>query len=206
MLAERARDAGLHVSFFSFPLYDGNPFSGAVSSYLNGAFGTVDEVHPELAGLLYACDRFHAQPALTSALARDDLVVCDRYVPSNLAHQGAKLNGPARTALVDWLLDVEYGEFGLPQPDLVVLIDIAPDVARERVQRKAPRAYTDLSHDIHEAALEYLETVRAMFLDIATSQPQSWYRVSATDNEGRLREVSEMSEEIWDAVCRLLPH
>src|SRR5690348_5943136 len=77
-LVDRAVAAGYAARLFSFPLYDGNPFSDAVSAYLNGAFGGVEEVHPELAGLLYACDRFHALPALAAALASHDLVVCDR--------------------------------------------------------------------------------------------------------------------------------
>src|SRR3954454_11151225 len=103
LLAETARTAGRRVASFSFPLYDENPFSVAVSDYLNGVFGTVDEVHPELAGLLYACDRFHARPSLEVALAGNDLLVCDRYVASNAAHQGAKLQGNERLRLLDWL-------------------------------------------------------------------------------------------------------
>jgi len=59
-LAESAAAGGYRVASFSFPLYDGNPFSRAVADYLNGEFGSADEVHPELAAMLYAGDRFHA--------------------------------------------------------------------------------------------------------------------------------------------------
>src|SRR5438552_15172430 len=99
-LAETAAGHGRRVASFSFPLYDGNPFSRAVADYLNGEFGGADEVHPELAALLYAGDRFHARPRLLEALAVSDLVVCDRYVASNAAHQGAKLSGDARRRLL----------------------------------------------------------------------------------------------------------
>src|SRR6476469_2021664 len=100
-LAERARDHGRTVAELSFPTYDDNPFSRAVADYLNGEFGAADEVHPELAAMLYAGDRFHARPRLVAALAENDLVVCDRYVGSNAAHQGAKLEGAARDRLLD---------------------------------------------------------------------------------------------------------
>src|SRR6202795_1140800 len=104
--ARLAKTAGTHgrsVASFSFPLYDANPFSRAVADYLNGEFGSADEGHPELAAMLYAGDRFHARPPLVAALAENDLVSCDRYVGSNAAHQGAKLQGAARERLLDWL-------------------------------------------------------------------------------------------------------
>src|SRR5581483_2185410 len=108
-LAGRARAAGRSVSTLSFPTYDGNPFAEAIAGYLNGDFGSADEVHPELAALLYAADRFHAKPLLLDALASNDLVVLDRYVASNAAHQGAKLHGEERRRLLDWLDAVEFG-------------------------------------------------------------------------------------------------
>ena len=67
-LRETALGRGYSVASFSFPLYDDNPFSRAIADYLNGEFGAADEVHPELAGLLYAGDRFHARPRLLAAL------------------------------------------------------------------------------------------------------------------------------------------
>src|SRR5581483_5753601 len=132
-LAERAADRGHSVASFSFPMYDGNPFSSAVADYLNGEFGSAEEVHPELAAMLYAGDRFHARPRLVEAVATHDLVVCDRYVGSNAAHQGAKLRGAARARLLDWLEEVEYGEFALPRADLVVLLDAPVALARKLV-------------------------------------------------------------------------
>ena len=135
-LAETAAERGRRVASFSFPLYDDNPFSRAVADYLNGEFGTADEVHPELAALLYAGDRFHARPRIVSALQENDLVVCDRYVASNQAHQGGKLTGEARRRLLDWLEEVEYGEFALPRPQLVILLDAPVALARRLVGRK----------------------------------------------------------------------
>ncbi len=202
MLVDAARAAGRRASLFSFPLYDGNPFSTAVADYLNGAFGTVDEVHPELAGLLYACDRFHARPALEDALGENDLVVCDRFVPSNLAHQGAKLEGEARSKLLAWLLSVEYGEFGLPRPDLVVLLDLELSVARGLVGKKPPRSYTAMVEDIHESAELYLASARAVYRRFAEADP-TWRTVAVSGAQG-LRDPDEIAADVWTAVSRLL--
>jgi dTMP kinase len=201
-VAENAAARGHSVASFSFPLYDGNPFSRAIADYLNGEFGSADDVHPELAGLLYACDRFHARPRLLEALAESDLVVCDRYVASNAAHQGAKLSGEARTRLLDWLEEVEYGELGLPRPQLVVLLDAPITLARELVGRKAARGYTTLEADIHEADAGHSGATREVYLELA--RREGWRVVTTADETGAPRGVDEIADEVWHAVEPLL--
>jgi dTMP kinase len=197
-LAERARAAGLSVATLSFPTYDGNPFADAIADYLNGAFGTADEVHPELAALLYAADRFHARQRLVDAIAAHDLVICDRYVASNAAHQGAKLQGADRRRLLDWLDAVEYGEFSLPRPDVVVLLDTPVGVARTLVSRKGVRGYTTLEADIHEADAEHTRATRDVYLELA--ERGGWRVVTTADEDGALRDVDAIADEIWESV------
>jgi dTMP kinase len=201
-LAETAAAAGHRVASFSFPLYDGNPFSRAVADYLNGEFGSADEVHPELAAMLYAGDRFHARPQLVAALADNDLVVCDRYVGSNAAHQGAKLQGEARERLLAWLEEVEYGEFALPRPELVVLLDAPVALARQLVGRKAARGYTTLEADIHEADAAHSAATREVYLELA--RRQGWRVVVTGDAGGSPRKVDDVGDEVWSVVEPLL--
>jgi dTMP kinase len=201
-LAKTAAAAGHRVASFSFPLYDGNPFSRAVADYLNGEFGSADEVHPELAAMLYAGDRFHARPRLVAALAENDLVVCDRYVGSNAAHQGAKLEGEARERLLAWLEEVEYGEFELPRPDLVVLLDAPVALARQLVGRKAAREYTTLEADIHEADAGHSGATRELYLELG--RRNGWRIVSTEGEDGEPRDVGEVGAEVWSAVEPLL--
>ena len=197
-LADRARAAGRTVASFSFPTYDGNPFANAVSGYLNGEFGSADEVHPELASLLYAADRFHAKPRIVEAIAAHDLVILDRYVASNAAHQGAKLQGDRRRRLLDWLELVEYAEFALPRPDLVILLDTPVAVARTLVARKGERGYTTLEADIHEADAEHTRATRDVYLELA--ERGNWTIVSTVGDDGELRDVDAIADEIWEHV------
>jgi dTMP kinase len=201
-LAETAGANGFSVASFSFPLYDDNPFSRAVADYLNGEFGAADEVHPELAALLYAGDRYHARPQIVQALVENDLVVCDRYVASNAAHQGAKLAGEERRRLLDWLEEVEYGEFALPRPQLVVLLDAPVALARELVARKAARGYTTLEADIHEADAAHSRATREVYLELA--ERGGWHVVRAEGEDGEPRAVDEIAGEVWAAVEPLL--
>jgi dTMP kinase len=197
-LAERARAAGRSVAELSFPTYDGNPFAEAIAGYLNGDFGSADEVHPELAALLYAADRFHARPRLVQALETHDLVICDRYVASNAAHQGAKLEGEERRRLLHWLDGVEYGEFGLPRPDLVVLLDTPVALARSLVARKGARGYTTLEADIHEADAAHTAATREVYLELA--ERGNWRVVSTANEDGELRDVDEIADEVWESI------
>ena len=201
-LAETAAAHGYRVASFSFPLYDDNPFSRAIGAYLNGEYGGLDEVHPALSALLYACDRYHARPQLVAALEECDLVVCDRYVASNAAHQGAKLTGAARRRLLDWLEEVEYGEFALPRPDLVVLLDAPVALARELVGRKAARGYTTLEADIHEADAGHSGATREVYLELA--RRDGWRVVPTAAEDGAVREAAEVAADVWSSVEPLL--
>jgi len=201
-LAETATAHGRRVASFSFPLYDDNPFSRAIGAYLNGEYGGLDRVHPALSALLYACDRHHARPQLVAALDECDLVVCDRYVGSNLAHQGSQLEGEERERLLEWLLEVEYGEFALPRPGLVVLLDAPPALARELVARKGARSYTALEHDILESDVAHLDASREIYLDLALRE--GWRVVATAGEDGAVRSVDDVAAEIWTAVEPLL--
>ncbi len=197
-LAETAAAEGRSVASFSFPLYDENPFSRAIGQYLNGELGALEDVHPALSALLYACDRFHARPELERAIAERDLVVCDRYVGSNLAHQGSQLEGEERERLLAWLVEVEYGEFRLPKPDLVVLLDAHPKLARELVAKKGARSYTSLEADILESDEAHGDASREIYLELA--RRDDWHVVGTAREDGTVRDIDEIAADIWAAV------
>ena len=197
-LVETAEARGLSVASFSFPLYDDNPFSRAIGRYLNGDLGSLADVHPALSALLYACDRFHARPDLVRAIDECDLVVCDRYVASNLAHQGSQLEGAEREELLEWLVAVEYGEFQLPKPGLVVLLDAHPKLARTLVAKKGERSYTTLEADILESNEAHGDASREIYLELA--RREGWHVVGTAGDDGAVRDVDEIAADIWAAV------
>ncbi len=86
---------GVDFSQVSFPNYDGF-FGKLVARFLNGEFGPLAAVDPHFSALLYAGDRLESKPAIESALAAGKTVLADRYVGSNLAHQGARVSREKR--------------------------------------------------------------------------------------------------------------
>ena len=196
-------EMGLRVDTLQFPRYNATTFGGAIGDFLNGRFGSLNQVHPQLAAVLYAGDRFESRPLLMQMMEDNDVVVLDRFVGSNLAHQSAKLDGAERTALVDWIEKIEYEVFQLPRPKLTVLIDMSSQMSRELVARKATRDYTDQEADLQESDLPYLERVRRCYLALAHSR-LDWRTVHGLNEEGSLRTIDEVGEEIRGIVCEHL--
>ena len=202
-LVQGLRQLGYRVDSLQFPRYGATTFGQAIGDFLNGRFGALNEVHPQLAAVLYAGDRYESRELLLQLLQDNDVVVLDRYVGSNLAHQASKLAGEARATLIDWIERVEFGVFQLPRPDLTILIDMSSEMSRELVSRKGTRDYTDREADLQEADLPYLEKVRRCYLALSHSR-LDWRTVHGLAEDGSLRTIEQIAADIRGQVLQLV--
>lgn len=202
-LQARLLAQGYRSQLVSFPRYKETHFGRKVADFLNGRFGQLNEVNPFLASLLYAGDRFESKSWLAEAIDNHEIVIFDRYVPSNMAHQASKLEGAERTELMAWIEQLEFGIYELPRPDLCVLLDIPTQVAQQLIARKAPRDYTEQAADLQESDSTHLERTREVYLELARSN-SAWNCVSCVQGE-QLRSADEIEAEIWSLVQPLLP-
>ena len=193
---------GCRTELVSFPRYRQTHFGQKVADFLNGRFGQLNEVNPFLASLLYAGDRFESKNWLADAIDNHDVVIFDRYVASNMAHQASKLDGAERTELIGWIEQLEFGIYELPRPDLCVLLDIPPQIAQQLIARKAPRDYTEQAADLQESDSNHLERTRQVYLELARTRP-GWNCVSCVQDE-QLRAADEIEAEIWSLVQPVL--
>ncbi len=202
-LARRAEAAGLKVGRLGFPRYRETAFGALVGLYLDGRFGGLDEVSPYFAAMLYAGDRLQSRDLIDATLAANDLVVADRYVASNIVYNGVKLPAGDRQTFIDRFVEIEHGVFGLPAPDLYLLVDIAPDRAAELVRQKAKRSYTDKVSDLHEADIGYLGACRQFYRELADQRfVAPWLVVPVVDDQGRLRPPHAIADQAWDEIDR----
>ena len=118
-----------------FPRYDGF-FGKLVARFLNGEFGPLDAVDAHFSALLYAGDRYEAKPRIESELAAGRTVLADRYIGSNLAHQGARVRREERGEFLDWLKKLEYEIYALPAEDLVIYLRVPVAEAHRLVGQK----------------------------------------------------------------------
>lgn len=203
LLKSRLMSEGYRSELISFPQYSRTHFGRTIGRFLNGEFGRLDQVDPHLAAALFAGDRFESLETLQELLRTCDVVVSDRYVASNMAHQGAKRTGDARAALQQWIEHLEYRVYRLPVADLTVHLDVPAETAQLLVARKSTRDYTDKAADIQEADCAYLAAVREAYLAVSATQ-ENWQRVSLMDG-GRLRSIEEVADEVWMTVRTRLP-
>ncbi len=200
-LRDRLLARGLRTSLLSFPRYAATFFGQRIGDFLNGRFGQLNEVDPFLASLLYAGDRLESKAELNRLLDTSDVLVLDRYVPSNIAHQAGKHTGQQRRELADWIEKIEYDLFGLPRPDLVVLLDIPAQDSQALIAKKDPRSYTTQAADMQEADTDYLSRVRSAYRELASER--GWSIVSVVDAQG-IRPMDELTAEIEQLVDRAL--
>lgn len=196
-VVERARAAGHSAELLAFPTYEASFFGREIARYLNGEFGDVWSVHPRLAATLYAGDRFESRDRLWALRSDRDLVVCDRYTPSNQAHQSVKLPEEGRESFFAWLDALEHEVFGIPRPDLVLFLDLDPEAATRLIGTKGKRAYTERKADIHEVDTGYLASVHAAYR--ALSRRPGWVTIPCLE-AGELRSVEAIHESIWSAL------
>ncbi len=201
-LQARARGAGLGARRLSFPRYDETAFGGLVGRYLNGAFGGLDQVSPYFSALLYAGDRYESRDDIAAALAASDLLIADRYCASNIAYNAAKLDPAERAEFIAHFDDIEHRAFGLPRPDLYVLLAIPPAIAATLVARKATRGYTDKAADLHEENRDYLTRCDAVYRQLAREQSGApWQVVDIVDGGENLRPAEAIADEVWAALA-----
>ena len=157
-LREALESNGLRVVSFDFPDY-ATPIGREIGAALAGGRA----FPPDCLQLLYVANRCEHRPAIESALAAGEWVVCDRYVASSIAYGEAQGLDPAWLGLIQRVL---------PPADVTVLLDIAPEVAAARKQQH---------RDAFEQDLALLGRVRASYLRQAASAA-GWHLVDAARN------------------------
>jgi dTMP kinase len=197
-LAREFSRRGMALSQISFPNYSGF-FGKLVAQFLNGEFGPLTAVDPHFSALLYAGDRLESKPAIESALAAGKNVLSDRYVASNLAHQGARVAREKRTEFLTWLKQLEYDVHALPVEDLVVYLRVPVAEAHRLIGEKRPRDYTNSRRDLQESDIAHLEAASLVYDELAR-QP-NWVTVECLDAASRtLRAPAAIHTEILAAV------
>jgi dTMP kinase len=121
--------------------------------------------HDTEALLMFAARREHVEHVIRPALARGDVVLCDRFTDATYAYQGGGHGVDAKriAALEDWV----HGDL---VPDLTLVFDVPIAVSRERLDRNAAAGHTLDKFERERAS--FFERVRACYLARAAADPR----------------------------------
>lgn len=178
---------GVSTEQIKFPRYE-TFFGQLVLQFLNGNLGSIDEVSPYLASIVFALDRSAIKEKLNELLAEGTTLILDRYVGSNMAHQAAKLPKEKREQYLEWVYRLEYIELGLPKEDIVIFLDTPPLLSKPRIKWKE-------GVDIHEEDMEYQKETHRMYEKLCEKYPH-WEKLPCMDVKYNLLSPETIHQQI----------
>jgi len=138
--------------------------------------------------LIFAARRDHLTQVIEPALARGDVVICDRFTDSTFAYQGH-----GRQFDLSVLATLEHWVQNAVRPDLTLWFDLSPQVAAQRLAgARAP--------DRFEAEqLAFFDRVRAGYAERAAAEPGRFRRIDASATREETAALVQATLAAWDS-------
>lgn len=199
LLLKRLNEENIKVEKFSFPNYQsptgriiGGPYLG--KSYISECWFNegATKVDPKVAALYYAADRKYNIYKIVWLLENGVNVILDRYVYSNMAHQGGKISDKSkREEMYDWLENLEFNLLELPKADIKVFLHMP---YKQAIILKQSRAEEP---DEHELDVNHLKDAESSYLELANKYSFKTIECSVDDE---IRSIEEIQEELYEYV------
>jgi dTMP kinase len=201
-LQKRLKDAGYDVMTIHFPRYK-EESSYFIREYLAGNYGSVDQVGPYTGSLFFALDRYQAAQEIRAALDQGKIVLCDRYIGSNMAHQGTKFVHPEeRRGYFVWLDNLEFETLGIPRPDFNFVLNAPFNIIKNRLEARESSS-SHIKKDIHEVDENHIQKSLEVYQDLCQLFPKDFIRIDGT-RDGKLLDASAIHKIIWEKVSPML--
>lgn len=200
LLHERLLKEGYPAVTTDFPQYGKTFFADMIIKYLKGEFGSADAVSPYLASMLYAGDRWECKEQINTWLEENKIIVSNRYVCDNMAHQGGKIgDSTERKKFFQWLDTLEHSVFAVPRSHLNILLYVPAEIAYRLIEKKEQRTYLgDEKKDIHEEDINHLRYAQQTFLEIA-KEKNDWIIIDCT-KDGQLLSEQVIADRVWNVM------
>ena len=198
LLVKNLNLLGINSISLSFPMYNtptgriiGEAFLGKGKDKESWFKEGSVKVDPRIASLYYAADRKYNFDIIEDYLEKGYYVIIDRYVSSNMAHQGAKIEDPEeRFNLFNWIDKLEYWLLDLPKPDITFFLHVPYKYSMELMKNRS-----DL--DNLEKDEEYQRNSIKAYLELSSFY--NWQVIECIKDE-KLKSIDEINKEILDIV------
>lgn len=200
LLVKKLNAMGIKAINLSFPMYD-TPTGKIVGGPILGRKDNGDcwfpegpiNLDPKVFCLYLAADRKYNFSKINEFLDNGYCVILDRYVSSNMAHQGAKIKDPdERFNLFKWIDKLEYWLLELPKPDITLFLNVPLSLSKEL---RKNRSFIDENEKDDEYQLMTSKT----YLELAGLY--NWDVVDCLDkNNNNIRTIDDINSEILNIV------
>ena len=196
LLQQKLISCGKKVARFSYPFYDsptgriiGRQYLGKDNnSYFEEGAANVD---PYVASLYFAADRKYNAEIIRKALKENDYVILDRYVFSNMAHQGCKLPEDQQEKFFKFIYDLEFKMLGLPKPDKAIFLYLPVEQVKKLRAARAERV------DGHEKDDSYLLKAERTYVKML--EMFDFIKINCL-KDGKIKSPEEISNQIYNLV------
>lgn len=207
LLVKHLKQDGKKVAVIDFPDYYSNFFGKFIGHCLSEQYYNFVKVHPKIASVLYAADRFESKDKIEKWLSLGSIVIANRYASANQIHQGGKITSTKkRENFLKWLAEMEYEVFKIPKPDAVfylsVPIDIVLKLIKERNKNEKRNYLGKKKNDVHEKDVKFLENSRKSALWLAKTQ-KGWTKIECVKN-GILETRENIHQEIYKKIKKII--
>ena len=186
LLVKALAEKKIAFEVISFPRYGDNSYAELVARYLEGEFGSINEVNPYLISLAFAGDRLLAKPEIEKWLHGGKIVLANRYVSANKAHMGAHLPENQREEFISWLDSLEYQTHKMPRENLTILLKVDPKTGQKNVSHRLS--------DLHEESIKHLEEANKIYLELSKKE-NNWQVVDCM-KDGQMKSPEEIQQEL----------
>ena len=193
-IVERCKEKGINIYNYSFPRYDtptgrivGGPYLG--KSYICAGWFPegATNVDALVASAYYAADRRYNINEIKNHLENGDIVLLDRYVESNMAHQGGKLaSKEERQKIYEKLDELEFGIMELPRPDAVIFLYMPYEYAAILKKSRSESA------DQHESNKDHLKRAEDAYLEL--TEKYGYIKIDCVKDDV-IRTIDDINDE-----------
>jgi len=203
ILCHRIGERGIRVRELSFPVYESES-SALARLYLSGGLGgKPDDTNAYAASMFFAADRYVTYRLDWHADAEDPetVIVANRYTTANAIHQLTKLPREMWDEFLLWLYDFEYKKLGLPEPDIVIFLEVPPEVTLSLIKTRSDE--TGISRDIHESDAAYIKACHAAAVYAADRLGWHTIKCCRTNIDGQpvMRSRDEIAADVERAIA-----
>mgnify|MGYP001559508470 CR=1 FL=1 len=207
LLAKRLKKEGRTVKIVDFPEYYKNFFGEFIGHCLSEQYYKFLHVHPKIASVLYAADRWESSEELREWLKKGYVVIANRYVSANQIHQGGKTKDKKRrNDFMKWLDKMEYEVFKIPRPDITLYLDLPTKIVlqllKDRESSKMKRVYLKKKKDVHENDVNFLINSRKSALKLVKEIP-NFIKIECFE-KGKILSREIIHEIIYEKVKKVL--
>lgn len=204
-LVDRLRFQGFKINTFTTPDY--NTKSGQeLKKRLQNKIGDWEKTPWQEKLGYFADNRMEHKKEVIEALAKGEIVIYDRYIPSSLAFMAIEAQTEDATIERDvvhqTVKEQEYEKNQMPRENASIFLDVDYKIAVSLLEKRKEKLQDEDEYTDH---VEVQQKLYSEYDQLYSGEPEHYIRIKCTDGE-KLLGITDIAELVWTALLKKFPH